>query len=95
MLIQADKTTLLDVARASVDHGLRDEAPVPLEPGNYPADLQRSGACFVTLKIQGKLRGCIGSLQPRRPLVADCADNAFAAAFRDPRFPAVSRKESS
>jgi AmmeMemoRadiSam system protein A len=48
---------------------------------------------FVTLKRHGTLRGCIGSYQARRPLVEDVADNAFAAAFLDPRFRALEASE--
>jgi AmmeMemoRadiSam system protein A len=48
--------------------------------------LQTNGACFVTLSQQGELRGCIGSLEARRPLLADVKANALAAAFQDSRF---------
>ena len=48
---------------------------------------------FVTLKKDGTLRGCIGSLEARRPLGEDVIANARAAAFKDPRFPALSRQE--
>ena len=50
-------------------------------------------ATFVTLKQSGELRGCIGSLQPLRPLAEDVRENAIAAAFRDPRFPPLSVRE--
>jgi AmmeMemoRadiSam system protein A len=43
----------------------------------------------------GHLRGCIGSLEPRRPLGQDVAANARAAAFEDPRFPKLAREEWS
>ncbi len=44
------------------------------------------GASFVTLRWRdGRLQGCIGSLEPKRPLVEDVAKNALAAAFVDPR----------
>jgi AmmeMemoRadiSam system protein A len=39
------------------------------------------------------LRGCIGGLEPVRPLVQDVADNAYAAAFQDPRFPPLEAAE--
>lgn len=53
-------------------------------------DLLQLGAVFVTLTQQdGSLRGCIGSLQPSRPLWQDAAENASSAAVRDPRFPPV------
>lgn len=48
--------------------------------------LARPGATFVTLRLEGNLRGCIGSIEPRRPLGHDVAANACAAAFSDPRF---------
>jgi AmmeMemoRadiSam system protein A len=51
------------------------------------------GASFVTLKQQGRLRGCIGSLEARRALHDDVAANALAAALRDPRFPPLARHE--
>lgn len=77
-------------ARAAIARELGVEGP----PG--PAadgDLAAPGAAFVTLTIGGRLRGCIGSLTPRRPLGEDIAANALAAAFSDPRFPPVSPAE--
>lgn len=65
-------------------------APQP-EP-DHPA-LARPGAAFVTLTQRGGLRGCIGSLEARRPLDLDVRENAQAAAFRDPRFPPLGRDE--
>ena len=51
----------------------------------YPY-LKEERASFVTLKIRGNLRGCIGSILPHRPLIDDIVENAKAAAFNDPRF---------
>ncbi len=48
--------------------------------------LHEPGATFVTLTQQGELRGCIGSLEPRRSLVEDVSGNAVAAATLDRRF---------
>jgi AmmeMemoRadiSam system protein A len=56
-------------------------APEPDDPA-----LAQPGATFVTLTQEGHLRGCIGSLEARRPLDADVRANARAAAFADPRF---------
>lgn len=51
-----------------------------------PAGAARPGAAFVTLRFRdGRLQGCIGSLEPRRALFADVRGNALAAAFDDPR----------
>ena len=56
--------------------------------------LEESRATFVSLHHRnGELRGCIGSLEPRRPLAEDVANNARAAAFHDPRFAPVERHE--
>ena len=55
--------------------------------------LYRKGASFITLTKEGHLRGCIGSIQPIKPLITDIADNAYKAAFEDPRFPKLSLAE--
>jgi AmmeMemoRadiSam system protein A len=55
--------------------------------------LEEPGATFVTLTLQGQLRGCIGSLEGYRPLIEDVQSNAVASAFRDPRFPPLSKEE--
>lgn len=58
--------------------------------GSYrdqPAWLDDPRASFVTITQDGSLRGCIGSIQPSRPLRDDVVHNACAAAFHDPRFP--------
>ncbi len=55
--------------------------------------LDQPAATFVTLKKDGHLRGCIGSLQAHRSLREDIHANAQAAAFRDPRFEALKFEE--
>lgn len=84
---------LLTLAALGVRHAAeaRAEPNVDLE-GESPA-LLHPGACFVTLKSEGRLRGCIGSLEPTRPLARDVAVNGYAAARRDPRFPALEIRE--
>ena len=59
------------------------------------AALFEPGATFVTLTQNGQLRGCIGSLEPYRALATDVAENALAAAFRDPRFPPLASDEQA
>ena len=93
MLEHAHKTILLDLARASIANGLKQGRALPVKPEDYSPALQSPGACFVTLQIRQQLRGCIGSLEAYRPLVEDVAENAFAAAFRDPRFAPLSEAE--
>lgn len=86
MFNESQKETLLNLAKASIKHGLETGSPKPVNLDDYEPALREQGACFVTLQINKELRGCIGSLEAYRPLVEDVADNAFAAAFRDPRF---------
>ena len=57
--------------------------------------LRSSGACFITLMLTAKLRGCIGTLRAHRSLAEDVRANAVAAAFRDPRFPPLAEEEFS
>ncbi|HEX6422766.1 MAG TPA: AmmeMemoRadiSam system protein B [Acidimicrobiales bacterium] len=83
----AERTWLLDRARAAIAHEAVEGSPDPLEDGDVPERLRLPGASFVTLERDGRLTGCIGSLEPRRPLWRDVALNARGAAFADPRFP--------
>jgi len=73
---------LLAIARAAIARELGRETRSP-EGAPW---LHDPGATFVTLRQAGELRGCIGSLEPRRTLLQDVKANAVSAAFRDPRF---------
>jgi len=79
---------LIAIARESI---AADPAPGPCEWGD--AWLRELGASFVTLRLEGELRGCIGSVDPHRALGDDVAHNAHGAAYRDPRFPPVIASE--
>jgi len=85
-LTPAQLEQLLQLARESILHGLAHGDPIPLDPAEFDAQLREPGACFVTINLNEELRGCIGSLEAYRPLVEDVSQNAYAAAFRDPRF---------
>ena len=80
---------LLAQARKAIADALGQSAPPPPE---HP-QLKERGASFVTLTIDGELRGCIGSLNAHRALGEDVRVNAVAAALRDPRFPPLSAAE--
>ncbi|MEJ2133121.1 MAG: AmmeMemoRadiSam system protein A [Gammaproteobacteria bacterium] len=86
-------SVLLGVARASIEHGLDHGQPLAVEARDYPDALREERACFVTLNRMGRLRGCIGSLEARRPLIEDLATNAYKSAFEDPRFAPLVRRE--
>lgn len=92
-LNDSQKATLLTLARASIQEGLKAGRPLQVDLSQYDAAITCKRASFVTLERGGQLRGCIGMLEAVRPLAEDIAENAFAAAFRDPRFPALSEPE--
>ncbi|MCU7818198.1 MAG: AmmeMemoRadiSam system protein A [gamma proteobacterium symbiont of Lucinoma myriamae] len=85
-----DQQTLHTIARQSIQTGLEQQHPLVITLADYAELLQQKRATFVTLNINQQLRGCIGTLSPYRALVDD---NAYAAAFSDPRFPALSQAE--
>ncbi len=95
-LNKINRQLLLDLAKASIQHGLQTGCPIQLNLDNYPAELIEPRATFVTLRTNHStdaLRGCIGMLEAVRPLAKDIAENAFSAAFRDPRFPPLEAYE--
>lgn len=77
---------LIDIARQSILHGLKQGESLKIIADDFSAELQAERASFVTLNRAGVLRGCIGHLEASMPLVEDIVENAFSAAFRDPRF---------
>jgi AmmeMemoRadiSam system protein A len=89
-LIESHGARMLDLAAASIRHGLERGSPLPVDPRDHPPALAERGACFVTLHRDGALRGCIGSARAWRPLALDVSVNAVGAAFEDPRFDPVS-----
>jgi len=93
MLSSTAQTTLLRLARDSIQHGLSHGEALPVIASEYDAELKIQQACFVTLHIAQQLRGCIGCLTATRPLVIDVTQNAFNAAFRDPRFAPLQNNE--
>ena len=88
-----DRRCLLQVAGDAIWHELCQYVAMEINSDDFSPNLRALVATFVTLQIEGKLRGCIGSLEAHRPLVIDVARNAGAAAFADPRFPRLARDE--
>jgi AmmeMemoRadiSam system protein A len=78
---------LLSIAREAIEREERRASPWREEW------LRSLGASFVTLRLDGALRGCIGTVDPHRPLGDDVASNAYGAAYRDSRFERVSAAE--
>ena|SRR5689334_12516498 len=89
---QADSAALLALARDSIRHGLAHGRPLAAER-TVSGALAEPGACFVSLHLRGDLRGCIGRTEASPRLIDQLLDNAWAAAFRDPRFPPLKPAE--
>jgi len=84
---------LLKLAKDSIAYGLKHHKIMPIDLNQYDPKLQKQEACFVTLKLNGNLRGCIGSLVAHRSLVQDIVYNSYMAAFEDPRFEPLMENE--
>jgi MEMO1 family protein len=82
-----EQDLVLDVAIEAIRAHLEQRTPEP--PPGVPEHLEGPAATFVSLRDGRRLLGCIGSIEARRPLLEDVADNAAGAAFRDPRMPSL------
>ncbi|MDO8262444.1 MAG: AmmeMemoRadiSam system protein A [Gallionella sp.] len=87
--VESHGRILLPIARAAISRAL-DVSRAADETAPWLAE---HGACFVTLTQDGELRGCIGTLEAHRPLLADVKSNAVYAALHDPRFMPLSVEE--
>jgi AmmeMemoRadiSam system protein A len=94
-LTEAEKQTLLQLAREALDSGVNGKKLPPVDETRLTPLLRAAGASFVTLTVNGQLRGCIGALQPYQPLYIDVREHAVAAALEDYRFAPVRPGELS
>ena len=93
LLAQADGLKLVQVAQVALKQFVQQGIVLQLNLGQLPTAVQQPGATFVTLRHQGRLRGCIGNVVEERPLAESVIHNTVAAASRDPRFPPVNGRE--
>lgn len=84
---------LLQIARASIAKALKVNNVDNVMIGKEAHWLGEPGATFITLTENGQLRGCIGSLSARQPLIEDVSSNAVSAALHDTRFEPVTADE--
>ena len=89
------RQAVLGTAAAAIDSGLARSIASPPDARRLPQPLAEHRASFVTLTLEGALRGCCGTLEPARPLLLDVWHNAQASAFHDPRFPPLTLAEWS
>lgn len=92
-LSEKHRKRLGDIAHRAIRSGLSTGKEPSLTTALLPSRLVAPRASFVTLERDGQLRGCIGSLIPHQPLAVDVAQNAYRAAFKDPRFKPLSAQE--
>ena len=93
ILTAEEKQTLLHLAREALETGVRGLPLPPIGKASLTPRLAAGGAAFVTLTVDGDLRGCIGALEPYQPLAEDVREHAVAAALEDYRFPQVQESE--
>jgi AmmeMemoRadiSam system protein A len=93
MLERADRSRLLELARRSIAVGARGRGPDLVPDEDWTPALRAPRASFVTLSVGEQLRGCRGTIEAQRALIADVWHNAWASAYFDPRFSPVCEQE--
>jgi AmmeMemoRadiSam system protein A len=86
----ASRALLLGIARSAIEVAVRE---TPATPFDDTPILREERGVFVTLRRGGRLRGCIGRVDPDGPLSSLLPLMAVAAATQDPRFPALTADE--
>lgn len=84
-LSRKDRQLLLTIARTTIDSHVTGKTLPPFAEKAAPA-LEEQRGCFVTIKKDGTLRGCIGTFTSDKPLHQTVQEMAVSAATRDPRF---------
>jgi len=92
-LTGAGRRMLLTVAARAIRNGVSVGRRPEVRLGGFARELQCQRGAFVTLTLDGRLRGCIGTPLARQTLVEDIAWNAYSAAFEDPRFQKLTAAE--
>ena len=90
-LLDDEKRELLRIARATLREFVRTGMIPPGKP--HRESMLLNGGAFVTIEIEEQLRGCMGNVEPNKPLYKTIQEMAVAAASRDPRFPPIREEE--
>lgn len=93
MFTAIQRQQLLAIANDAIYHGCETNQPIAIDHSNYSGQLLEHRACFITVSNDGVLRGCMGSLAAKEPLIDNVAANTFKAAFKDPRFDQLDERE--
>ncbi len=92
MVSENEKGLLLQLARNAIQTTVQKGRKLPAVESLSPLLREKRGV-FVTLWMEGELRGCIGFPYPVRPLAEAVQEAAVSAAIQDPRFPPVRPEE--
>ncbi|HUX97740.1 MAG TPA: AmmeMemoRadiSam system protein B [Bacteroidales bacterium] len=90
---ESEKKQLFEIARMSINVRLNDNRRIELDSKKMPEKLKMHYGAFVTIKIDGNLRGCIGRFISSDPLYEVVRASAFSSAFEDPRFTPLTKEE--
>lgn len=90
---KSEKIQLFEIARKSISSRLYNKKYIAPNPDILPEMLKKNYGAFVTIKIDGILRGCIGRFISSDPLYEVVKASAISSAFEDPRFPSLTREE--
>jgi hypothetical protein len=93
ILNSENKKLVFNIIHKSIEQGLQSGNAYKPETKNIKGNLKENYAVFITLKLHSQLRGCIGTTEAHMPLIDAVAQYAYAAAFSDPRFKALTAEE--
>lgn len=86
--------TLVKLAKDAVELYTRERKVLAMRDEDLAPEMLQQAGVFVSLKVRGMLRGCIGTFQPCEPNIArEIVRNAISAATADPRFSPVRKEE--
>jgi AmmeMemoRadiSam system protein B/AmmeMemoRadiSam system protein A len=92
-LSEEHRRQLIEAAHATLRTIEGREPPPKVAPATLALPLRALRRTFVSIEVDGRLRGCVGSLAAVNPLISDVVDNTFKAAMEDPRVPPTSPEE--
>lgn len=84
---------VLSICKESIHAGIHTGNSLDVDAKLYPQVFYEQGACFVTITLENRLRGCMGSIFAHKPLLNDLAQNAYKSSFADTRFTALTEQE--
>ncbi|MDD2234785.1 MAG: AmmeMemoRadiSam system protein A [Desulfitobacteriaceae bacterium] len=92
--LRQNESDYVKLARETVETFVKEKRKITMPPGISPELLNRRAGVFVSIKKNGRLRGCIGTISPvRKNIAEEIINNAISSGTEDPRFRPVSKEE--